>query len=74
MNLYKTTLKALQNIYPLPILVAIFMPLIVNLFIDYDLFDSRLIAINLAWVSVFSTPIILSKNRYVYLSIYILFL
>jgi hypothetical protein len=50
------------------------MPLIVNLFIDYDLFDSRLIAINLAWVSVFSTPIILSKNRYVYLSIYILFL
>tara|TARA_B100000809_G_scaffold47690_1_gene42361 strand:+ start:21322 stop:22926 length:1605 start_codon:yes stop_codon:yes gene_type:complete len=73
MNLIKTILKALHWIYPLPILVSAITPIIINLFVDYNLFDSRLIIINLAWISIFSIPIALSKNRFVYLSICSLF-
>lgn len=58
--------RSLQTVFPLPIILSVFTPLIINLFVDYDLFDSRLIAINLAWISIFSIPNILFKNKLVY--------
>jgi len=60
---FKIIIKILKEIYPLYILLLIFSPIIVGVFFNFDSFDSRAIAINLAWIPLFTLPSIFSKKE-----------
>ncbi len=59
-------IKTINIIYPLPLILLVFSPILIGFFIDFDLFDSRIIAINLVWIPIFTIPFILLKTRFGY--------
>ncbi|MFC2118404.1 phosphoethanolamine transferase [Bacteroidota bacterium] len=59
-------LKVLKEIFPPYLLLLIFIPLIIEVFIDHELFDSRNIIINLLWIPLLTIPFILFKKRFLY--------
>lgn len=67
-NLKKINLitKSIQSVYPAYLLLLIFFPEILGIVIDYELFDNRVIVINLIWIAVFTIPIVLTKNKILY--------
>lgn len=55
-------LNLLKQLYPINFLVIVFMPIILGLFIDYELFNGRYIFINLIWMVLFTIPRLFFKN------------
>lgn len=66
-------MKILQNIFPLPLLLLIFFVQAVAMLINFDVFDTREIAIMLCWVPFFTLIHYYSKSKAVYYFILILF-
>jgi len=66
MKKIKQYTRSINEIYPIYLVLLIFTPIILGLFIDYDLFDSRAIAINLVWIPLFTIPYLLSKKKIIY--------
>ena len=66
MKKFNEALKVLMEIYPPYILMLVFTPIVTGLIIDYDLFDSRDIAINLAWIPLLTIPGIFLKKRFIF--------
>jgi heptose-I-phosphate ethanolaminephosphotransferase len=73
MKQFNILIKTLKEIYPTHILLLVFTPIVFGLFIDFDLFDSRIIAINLVWIPIFTMPYILLKKQFIYQFIAILY-
>jgi len=62
-------LNTFSVIYPLYLLLLVFTPLIIGLAIDYELFDSRYIIINLIWIPLFTVPVFLLNIKHLYKAI-----
>ncbi len=66
MKKFHTGLKVLKEIYPPYIVLLVFTPIIIGFVIDYDLFDSRNIVINLLWIPLLTIPYVLLQKRFIY--------
>lgn len=55
-------LSSLKQVFPICSILLVFYPFILGLFIEPDLFNPRNITINFVWISVFTIPVILSRN------------
>ncbi len=66
MNKECSGLTTLKEIYPVYILMLVFIPIAVGYFIDYELFNSRDIIINLLWIPILTIPFVLLQKRFLY--------
>ena len=69
MNQLKSILLILKQLFPPYLLIIANYPLLVGAFINYDLIDSREIALNFIWLLVFTIPYNLVKKKTFYKSI-----
>lgn len=65
MKKLKPVLNTLTFLFPLYPTLLLLYPIFLGIFIDYDLFDSRSLAINLVWIPLFTLPAILTQNKYI---------
>lgn len=65
-NKLNTVFSNLQEIFPPILLLIVYIPLLIGLFIDSVLFDIRYLIINLVWIPFFTIPFIVSKKRISY--------
>ena len=65
MKKLKPVLNTLTFLFPLYPTLLLLYPIFLGIFIDYDLFDSRSLAINLVWIPLFTLPAILIQNKYI---------
>ncbi len=72
-NILKDFLNTIKYTFPPYLTLLIFYPFLLGIIIDPSLFNARHIAINLVWISVFTIPIIILKNKILYKIIAFLF-
>lgn len=73
MNKLNKILTTLKQIFPPYLLLIINYPLIIGSFINFDLIDSREIALNFVWVMVFTIPYSFIKKKTYYKCIVIFY-
>lgn len=73
MGKFSSIQKTLSGIYPPCLCLLVFFPLFLGFFIDYELSDSRYIAINLVWIPVFTIPYIYFQKKIIFRSAVILY-
>jgi heptose-I-phosphate ethanolaminephosphotransferase len=73
MNQLKSILLILKQLFPPYLLIIANYPLLIGAFINYDLIDSREIALNFIWILVFTIPYNLVKNKTFYKSILVFY-
>lgn len=58
--------KIFRELYPLELVLLVLTPILLGVIIDYDLFDSRYIAINLIWVLIFTISYNIFHKKIIY--------
>lgn len=58
--------KLFRELYPLELVFLVLIPVFIGVVIDYDLFDSRYIIINLIWVLIFTISYNISHKKIAY--------
>ncbi len=58
--------KNTTEIFPFYLLAIIFYPMLLGVFIDYELFDSRYVLINLVWIPLFTIPFYFFNKKIIY--------
>tara|TARA_R110001592_G_C13175627_1_gene750273 strand:+ start:315 stop:1928 length:1614 start_codon:yes stop_codon:yes gene_type:complete len=66
MKSIKNIFKEFQCIYPIYLLLLVFVPILVGCIIDYTLFDTRIIIINLVWLSILIIPYLIFNQKWIY--------
>lgn len=66
MQRFNESRKIFRELYPLELVFLVLTPIFIGVIIDYDLFDSRYIVINLIWVLVFTISYNIFHKKIIY--------
>jgi len=68
MKRFYNGIKILGEIYPIKLVLLVFVPVIIGFIIDYNLSESRYIIINLIWILLFTIPYSVLHKKIIYQS------
>jgi len=63
MNKKNQLLELFSRIYPIYLMILAFAPLFIGLFIDFQLLNARMFAIQLIWIPIFTIPSVLLNSK-----------